>query len=134
KSGMTFRRKFASFLLLLICAASVAMPALADDGNSAGCPIPIGSAPCRFPASEFPGGFRDSSRPGSVIVFPKFVKGSGSIAACDAGNLLANTLCTPRTEIELGAVRPTRFTTGSQSEANFPCAEHQSVKVRFRWV
>jgi len=56
----------------------------------------------------------DQSEPGSVIVFPKYVKGTVSVDGAP----------TEKTEIEVGVVCPKGAT----------CAEHQSVKLRFHWV
>src|SRR5215813_13830662 len=57
----------------------------------------------------------DSQEPGSVIVFPKFIKGT---AALPEGGVV------PRSEIEVGIVCPTGVV----------CPEHQPVKIRFHWV
>jgi hypothetical protein len=113
---MNLTIKCARFLVLSIVGLWLAVPALADDGDSA---LPAGTE-------------ADYTRPGSVIVFPLFMSGGGNIAACDTGNVLVNGLCLPRTVIELGATCPTRFTVGDQ--ANIPCPEHEPVRVRFRWV
>jgi len=80
--------------LLLIPALALAMPA---------------SAQVR------PGTLSDSEEPGSVIVFPKFIR--GTVTLPEGGTA-------PRTEIELGVVCPKRAI----------CSEHQSVKVRLHWV
>ena len=56
----------------------------------------------------------NSELPGSVIVFPKFVKGLVNVD----GNTFS------RTEIELGAVCP----------AGLVCPENTKVKVRLHWV
>jgi len=56
----------------------------------------------------------DTSQPGSVIVFPKFV----------TGTVVVDGVTTPKTEIELGAVCPNGVI----------CPEHQQIKVRFHWV
>jgi hypothetical protein len=56
----------------------------------------------------------DSQEPGSVIVFPKFVKGTIGVDG----------VTTSRTEIEVGVVCPRGAT----------CAEHEPVKIRFHWV
>src|ERR1700730_6346688 len=79
--------------LLLIPALALAMPA---------------SAQVR------PATLSDSEEPGSVIVFPKFIK--GTVTLPEGGTA-------PATEIEIGVVCPTGST----------CAEHQSVKVRLHW-
>src|SRR6266446_8159933 len=109
--------KYVRFLVLLMPGLWLAGPAFADDGDSAICFPPVLGSPFPCPVDPplmpgFAGVIRDHSRPGSVIVFPKFVKGGGSIAECGAGNVLVNGECLPRTEIELGATCPTRFTTG----------------------
>src|SRR5215813_14390291 len=57
----------------------------------------------------------DSQEPGSVIVFPKFIKGT---AALPEGGVA------PRSEIEIGVVCP----------KGVVCPEHQPVKIRFHWV
>jgi hypothetical protein len=61
----------------------------------------------------------DSQEPGSIIVFPKFIRGTQNV---DGVRL-------PSTEIEVGIVCPAGppfFGTG--------CPEHQVVKIRFHWV
>src|SRR6202022_2706904 len=80
--------------LLLIPALALAMPAFAQTR---------------------PLGLSDSQEPGSVIVFPKFIK--GTVTLPEGGTA-------PATEIEIGVVCPKGST----------CAEHQSVKVRLHWV
>jgi hypothetical protein len=80
--------------LLLIPALALAMPA---------------SAQVR------PGTLSDSQEPGSVIVFPKFVK--GTVTLPEGGTA-------PATEIEIGVVCP----------KGAICAEHQAVKIRLHWV
>jgi hypothetical protein len=104
-----------------------------DDGDGAGvCPPPF-PVPCRVVENPLAGEKSDYLRPGSVILFPKFVSGGG-IGSCGSGNVLVNGVCLPRTEIEVGATCPTLFTTRDQSQLFFPCTEHESVRVRFRWV
>ena len=56
----------------------------------------------------------DSQEPGSVIVFPKFAKGTVAVDG----------VSTPVTEIEVGVQCPKGTT----------CPEHQPVKIRFHWV
>src|SRR5437868_7873291 len=85
--------KSARSLLLLIPALALAMPAFAQ---------------VRDPRLS------DSQEPGSVIVFPKFIRGTVAV----------NGRSTPQTEIEIGAVCPNGVT----------CPEHQSIKIRFHWV
>jgi hypothetical protein len=114
---MNLTIKCARFLVLLTFVLWLPVPALADDGDS---------------ALTFPGTSADYSRPGSVIVFPLFITGGGNVATCGAGNVLVSGVCLPRTEFELGATCPTRFTVGSQ--ANIPCPEDDPVRIRFRWV
>ena len=58
----------------------------------------------------------DSQEPGSVIVFPKFIKGTTSVP--DEGT------DPPITELEIGVVCPKGVT----------CPEHEPVKIRFHWV
>src|SRR5262249_57538336 len=57
----------------------------------------------------------DSQEPGSVIVFPKFIK--GTVPLPEGG-------VAPRSEIEIGVVCP----------KGVVCPEHQPVKIRFHWV
>ena len=57
----------------------------------------------------------DFRSPGSVIVFPKFVK--GAVTPPEGG-------LAPRTELEIAVVCP----------KGVICAEHQQVKIRFHWV
>jgi hypothetical protein len=57
----------------------------------------------------------DSQEPGSVIVFPKFIK--GTVPLPEGGTA-------PRSEIEIGVVCP----------KGVICPEHQPVKIRFHWV
>jgi hypothetical protein len=126
---MNLIMKCARFLVLLVPSLWLAVPALADDGDGAECDF-IGLK-CVFlapPAEQK----SDYSRPGSVIVFPKFVRDGGNVAVCGAGNVLVNGICLPRTEIELGATCPTRFTVVDQ--ANIPCPDHDPVRVKFSWV
>jgi hypothetical protein len=56
----------------------------------------------------------DSQEPGSVIVFPKFIR----------GNVAPDGVPTPRTEFEVGVVCPKGVT----------CTEQQKVKIRFHYV
>src|SRR6516225_5051837 len=58
----------------------------------------------------------DATEPGSVIVFPKFINGTG--VALQEG------VPDPVTELEVGVVCPKGVT----------CSEHQPVKIRFHWV
>src|SRR5262245_83883 len=57
----------------------------------------------------------DSEEPGSVIVFPKFIR--GLVSPSGAGT-------TPKTEITVSVVCPD----------NIVCSEGQRVKIRFHWV
>ena len=59
----------------------------------------------------------DQSTPGSVIVFPKYVKGTVSVDGTPA----------EKTEIEVGAVCPK----GASASV---CNENTPVKIRFHWV
>ena len=56
----------------------------------------------------------DSQEPGSVIVFPKFIRGT----------VFPDGIATPRTEFEVGVVCP----------KGLVCPEHQPVKIRFHYV
>jgi len=91
---MNFMTKWA---LALVPGLALAMPALANE-------------PVNTPVNQ-----ADLARPGSVIIFPKFIN---TPAVSVDGNAM------PRTEIEVGAVCP----------AGVTCTEHQAVKVRFHWV
>src|SRR4029453_17125582 len=61
------------------------------------------------------GELNDSQEPGSVLVFPKFLRGTG--ATTDQGNLA-------RTEIEISATCPRGAT----------CTDGQTVILRAHWV
>jgi hypothetical protein len=78
-------------LLALITAFALVKPALAANRTS-----------------------NDSQEPGSVIVFPKFIRG-----AVDVDSLMS-----PKTEIEVGVVCPTGVV----------CPDDQSVNIMFHWV
>ena len=60
-------------------------------------------------------GLNDSSRPGSVIVFPKFIQGT---------TVLPEGGTAPITELEIGVLCPT----GVTCPADFP------IRIRFQWV
>ena len=85
--------KCARFLVLLVPAVGLTTPAFAQ---------------ARSPLLS------DSQEAGSVIVFPKFIRGTVPVDG----------VATPQTEIEVGVVCPNGVT----------CAENQSVKIRFHWV
>jgi hypothetical protein len=85
--------KGAAFLLLLGVALGPAVPSLAR------APEAISST---------------SEQPGSVIVFPKFTKGT----------VVFDRVTKPRTEIEVRARCPSGAT----------CTENEPVKIRFHWV
>jgi hypothetical protein len=87
--------KRARSLLLLIPALALAMPAFAQD---------------RDPTLS------DSQEPGSVIVFPKFIRGTVTVDG----------VVTPQTEIEYTVQCPTAL--------EDTCPLHQTVLVRFHWV
>jgi hypothetical protein len=73
------------------------------------------------------GGGSASEEPGSVVVFPKFLRG---LVVVDGVSL-------PQTEIEVGIVCPHHTvvnTDGTTTIVNEFCAEHQPVKIRFSWV
>ena len=135
---MSSIKKCGRLLAVLVLGLWLAVPALADDGDGALCSfVPPFPCPVLVESNSDALEFRDYSRPGSVIVFPEFIRGGGAIAICGAGNVLVNGECLPRTEIELGATCPTRFTTGDQSAITHPkfaCVDHEPVRVRFRWV
>ena len=61
-----------------------------------------------------PATLADSQEPGSVIVFPKFIR----------GNVAPDGVTTPKTEFEVGVVCPKGVT----------CTEQQKVKIRFHYV
>jgi hypothetical protein len=87
--------KRARSLLLLMPAFALAMPAYAND---------------RDPTLS------DSQEPGSVIVFPKFIRGTVTVDG----------VATPQTEIEYTVQCPTAL--------EDTCPLHQAVLVRFHWV
>jgi hypothetical protein len=87
--------KRARSLLLLIPALALAMPAFAND---------------RDPTLS------DSQEPGSVIVFPKFIRGTVTVDG----------VVTPQTEIEYTVQCPTAL--------EDTCGPHEAVLVRFHWV
>jgi len=87
--------------LLLIPALALAMPALAQTRDTR---------------------LSDSQEPGSVIIFPKFIK-NGTVTTFGDGAVL------PRTEIEVGVVCPPNVTPIPPQ-----CAEHQTIKLKFHWV
>jgi len=89
--------KGAGILLLLVLALGLAVPASAQVRSAA---------------------LNDPSEPGSVIVFPKFVK-SGP-----AGFVLVDGVQRPQTEIEVGVVCPRTAT----------CEPHEKVYISFYWV
>src|SRR5215472_9298545 len=91
---MKFKIKSARLAALLIPAFALAAPAFAQ---------------------VRPTTLSDSQEPGSVIVFPKFVK--GTVALPEGGTA-------PVTELEIGVVCP----------KGVICPEHQAVKIRFHWV
>ena len=92
---MKFRTKGARLAGLLVPALALAVPAFAQ---------------VRDPKLS------DATEPGSVIVFPKFINGSGVV--------LPEGVPAPATELEVGVVCPKGAT----------CSEHQPVKIRFHWV
>jgi hypothetical protein len=72
--------------------------------------------------AALPAGLADTTQPGSVIIFPKFIN-QGQVTV--DGNTVS------RTEIEIGAVCPPL----AQFARNLVgCMEHAPVKVRFHWV
>jgi hypothetical protein len=91
--GKSLMTRYSRLLFPLIPAVALATPALAHSVDPT---------------------LLDAHQPGSLIVFPKFVKGTVPV---DGVTL-------PATEIEVGVVCPK----GSV------CPEHQPVKIRFQWV
>src|SRR5262249_217035 len=79
--------KCVGLLVVVMPGFWLAVPALADNGDSAVCDVPF--FPC--PASpKFGLVFSNHSRPGSVLVFPLFIRGGGNTEECGAGNVLVN--------------------------------------------
>ena len=68
----------------------------------------------------------DTTQPGSVIIFPKFVN---SLFAAGGTLLNVDGNSVSQTEIEIGAVCPPAF-----FNAGGACPEHQAIKIRFHWV
>src|SRR4029077_8236408 len=97
---MDFKIRGPALAAMLLPALALAMPASAQ---SVVHPVP-----------GIPG-LSDSEEPGSVIVFPKFIR--GTVTLPEGGTV-------PRTEIEIGVVCPKRAI----------CAEHAPVKIRLHWV
>src|SRR5215472_17415096 len=91
---MRFKIKGARLAMLLVPALALAAPAFAQ---------------VRAPTLS------DSQEPGSVIVFPKFIK--GTVALPEGGSASV-------TELEIGVVCP----------KGVICPEHEPVKIRFHWV
>jgi hypothetical protein len=134
---MNLMMKCTRLLALLMPGLWLAVPASADDGDGAsGLCIGIPCPDFGHDALQL----ANYTRPGSVIVFPLFIRNGGDAAACGTGNVLVDGVCLPRTEIQLGATCPTRFTVPGllppedQSQAKFPCFQDVPVRVRFRWV
>lgn len=92
--------------LLLIPALALAMPALAQT-----------------PAQTRDPRLSDSQEPGSVIIFPKFIRNGTVTTFGDNAEL-------PRTEIEIGVVCPP----GVARTAANTCDEHRTIKLKFHWV
>jgi hypothetical protein len=91
---MKFKIKGARLAGLLVPALALAAPAFAQT-----TPVTL----------------NDSTEPGSVIVFPKFIK--GTVTLPEGGTA-------PITELEIGVVCPVGVT----------CPEHEPVKIHFQWV
>jgi hypothetical protein len=91
---MKFRVKAARFAALLVPVLALTAPAFAQ---------------------VRPTTLSDSQEPGSVIVFPKFIK--GTVALPEGGSASV-------TELEIGVVCP----------KGVICPEHEPVKIRFHWV
>ena len=88
-----FITKCSRILLLVIAALALATPTFAQ--------VPLLTS-------------ADPREPGSVIVFPKFLKGTVAVDG----------VVTPATEIEVQLMCPKGAT----------CPEHQIIKIRFHWV
>src|ERR1700676_998527 len=99
----------------------LALPAAAQDETQ--CP-PFGSASC--PATD-PGGLADTAEPGSVLVFPKFDRGTVIVDPTASGGLFPQVI--PKTEIEIGAVGP-GFSTGTPP----PVCVHSVYQIHVHWV
>jgi hypothetical protein len=91
---MKFKIKSARLAALLVPALALAAPAFAQVRATT---------------------LSDSQEPGSVIVFPKFIK--GTVALPEGGTASV-------TELEIGVVCP----------KGVICPEHEPVKIRFHWV
>jgi hypothetical protein len=97
---MDFKIRGPALAAMLLPALALAMPASAQT--------------VVHPVPGIPG-LSDSQEPGSVIIFPKFIKGTVTVDGVPS---------IPRTEIEIGVVCP----------KGDICSEHQAVKIRFHWV
>jgi len=100
-----------------------ALPAAAQVVPVPACP-PFGSASC--PATD-PGGLADTAEPGSVLVFPKFDRGTVIVDPTASGGLFPQVI--PKTEIEIGAVCP-GFSTGTPPQV----CTHSVYQIHVHWV
>lgn len=117
-------RTFLRLALPLAPALLFALPAAAQLLPTH-CP-PFGSASC--PATD-PGGLADTAEPGSVLVFPKFDKGTVTVDPTASGGLFPQVI--PKTEIEIGAVCPG---VGTPPGAPPPTCVHEVYEVHVHWV
>jgi len=74
-----------------------------------------------------PAGLADLTQPGSVLIYPKFVANDVNIPNANGAPGVGGVV--PQTEIEIGVVCP-RFAPPNYA----PCAQHQTVFVKFHWV
>src|SRR5215472_4994143 len=95
---MKFRVKAARLAAWLVPALALAAPAFAQVGPTPPRPLSLS----------------DSQEPGSVIVFPKFIRGTVPVDGVSE----------PRSELEIGVLCP----------KGQICSEHQTIKIRLHWV
>jgi hypothetical protein len=98
---MNFKIRGPALAAMLLPALALAVPAFAQ---SPALGLPIGA-------------LNDSEEPGSVIIFPKFIRGTVTLPEPGGATV-------PRSELEIGIVCPKRTI----------CPEHMPVKLRFHWV
>jgi hypothetical protein len=92
---MKFKIKGARLAMLLVPALALAAPAFAQ--------------------TTVPVGLSDSEEAGSVLIFPKFIRGTVT---------LPEGVLAPQSELEIGVVCP----------KGFVCSEHLAIKIRAHWV
>jgi hypothetical protein len=93
---MKFKIKGARLAMLLVPALALAAPAFAQ--------------------TTVPVGLSDSEEPGSVLIFPKFIR--GTVTLPEFGGTVG--VLAPQSELEIGVVCPKGFT----------CSEHLAIKIR----